>query len=239
MALADTPFLVTRAEPGASETAARLREMQLSPVLAPMLTLEVRDAGNMPPANTLSGLVFTSANGVRTYAAQRADRALSTWCVGPATAAAARAAGFAQIHQSSGNAADLAAFIQAHRRPDSRPLLHVANAAAAGGLKRALEAAGIAVTFAPLYDMKAADKFPDPVQALLTGAKPGVVLIHSAKGAAAFAALVGAYDLSAWRAVVISAPAAAPLTGLKMQDIAIAPHPDEDGLFAALATLSA
>ncbi len=239
MALAEFPILVTRAEPGASETVARLRAMQLSPVPASMLTLRMREAERMPAHIALSGLVFTSANGVRTYADQRTDRNLCAWCVGPATAEAARAAGFEQVQQSSGNAADLAAFILNHRAPDLRPLLHVANAAAAGGLKRALEAAGIAVIFAPLYEMTQAVKFSEGVHELLANGIPGVVLIHSAKGAAAFAALACAFDLSAWRAVAISDPAAAPLSGLYLQDIAVAKHPDEDGLFAALATLSA
>ena len=239
MALTDLPILITRAEPGASETAARLQDLALNPVLAPMLSLKVRPSVEMPLASSLSGVVFTSANGVRTYAAQRDDRALPAWCVGPATAAAARASGFEQIRQSSGNADDLARFILKERAPDNRPLLHVANAAAAGGLKRALEAAGLTVVFAPLYDMAPAPSFPDTVQDLLARGVTGIILIHSAKGATAFAALADEYDLSGWRAAVISKAAATPLSALNLQDIAIAEHPDEDGLFAALATLSA
>ena len=42
MDTARIPIIITRAEPGASETEARLRAMGLNPVLAPMLTLVPR-----------------------------------------------------------------------------------------------------------------------------------------------------------------------------------------------------
>lgn len=113
--MADTQptIIITRAMPGAAETEAHLREQRLNVVTAPMLSLETVPTPSLPSAASLSGLVFTSANGVRTYANTREDRDLTAWCVGPATARAARDTGFTDIRESAGNAADLVNFIAA------------------------------------------------------------------------------------------------------------------------------
>ncbi|NWG52209.1 MAG: uroporphyrinogen-III synthase, partial [Hydrogenophilaceae bacterium] len=88
-------LLVTRAEPGASETARRIEALGGEAALAPMLSIR-----NIPAdADTAhaQAVLFTSANGVAAFAAASAARALPVLCVGEATAAAARAAGFARV----------------------------------------------------------------------------------------------------------------------------------------------
>lgn len=237
------PVIVTRAEPGAGETAARLRAIGLTPVLTPMLSLRVAEARPLEDAAKLSGLVFTSANGVRVYADRTSERALPAWCVGPATAEAAHAAGFSDVHESAGNAVDLAKFIGANSSPSDKPLLHVANSAAAGTLKSTLEALGFNVAFAPLYEMQPAEATPPSLAKLLAETKPAIVLIHSAKGAAAFAKLLEAQNVGHWSGVSISEPAGLPLAELGLGSVHVAETPNEDGLFDALqraiATLSA
>lgn len=241
--MTERPIIVTRAEPGAGETAARLRAIGLTPVLTPMLSLRVSEAHPIEDAAKLSGLVFTSANGVRVYADRMSERALPAWCVGPATADAAHAAGFADVHESAGNAVDLAKFIAANTSPSEKPLLHVANSAAAGTLKSTLEALGFDVVFAPLYEMQPAETVSPSLQTLLDEDKPAIVLIHSAKGAAALANLLPAQDVRHWTGVSISEPASLPLAALNLGSIHIAKAPNEDCLFDALtqaiATLSA
>ena len=243
MSLAEIPIIVTRAEPGASETAARLQAAGQTPILAPMLSLQALPDTPLPTPEQISGLVFTSANGVRTYADRRADRHLPAWCVGPATAAAARDAGFDSVLESAGNAVDLARFIADKAPVPTTPLLHVANSAAAGTLKATLESWGYPVSFAPLYEMQPATNLPEPVQRLVTQNETAIVLVHSEKGASAFAAAVAARRLSNWLAVAISDRASAPLEPLDLSAIYKADIPNEDSLFAALetalATLSA
>ena len=161
----------------------------------------------------------------------------------PATATAAREADFEIVHESAGNAADLAEFIARNSSPGTLPLLHVANGAAKGDLKRALTGHGFETVFAPLYDMRPAERLSDPTLAALSAQKPSIVLIHSAKGAQRFAELCprGAREQVAIAA--ISDFAARPLKGLDFNRIQIASSPNEDGLFealeAVLATLSA
>lgn len=233
---ASYPILVTRAEPGARETFERLRERQLNACLAPMLSLKLRADELLPSMADVSGLVFTSANGVRVFANQCPDRALPAWCVGPATAMAARDAGFSAIHESAGNAEDLANYIARHATPDSRPLLHVANAAATGSLQRRLKAHGFSVIFTPLYEMQPAAHLSQDVADQLRHAETGIVLIHSAKGAAAFASLARPFRLERWHLVGISTPALAPLGSIAFAERHIARAPNESGLFDALDT---
>lgn len=237
------PVIITRAQPGADETAQRVQRMGLSAIVSPVLTQQDRSEAALPDAETLSGLVFTSANGVRAYSARRPDRTLPAWCVGPATAAAAREAGYAQVRESAGNAADLAAFIASQAAPATKPLLHVANAAAKGDLIKLLADHGFATVFAPLYDMRPAAALSDAARNALTCDTPCLVLIHSAKGAQRFADLCAEFCLNHLSAAVISDAAAKPLNVIKLSAIQIAPRPNEAGLFqaldTALATLSA
>jgi uroporphyrinogen-III synthase len=237
------PIIITRAEPGASETEARLRALSLTPIVAPMLSLQPRHDQDLPDPSTIAGLVFTSANGVRVFASRNQERTLPAWCVGPATAQAAHIAGFQSVLESSGNAVDLAHFISAHKSPEAAPLLHVANGAAAGTLKSTLEQDGHKVLFAPLYDMKPAETLASEVDQLMARHDPAIVLIHSQKGAEAFANLVAERSVSNLITVGISNAACKPMTRLGTGAIYVADAPNEDGLFAALqtaiATLSA
>lgn len=243
MSAADIPILVTRAEPGASATMAHLERQGLNALAAPMLSLQPRPQTPLPDDRKIAGLVFTSANGVRVYADRRHDRSLTSWCVGPATAEAARTAGFADIRESAGNAVDLANYIAAQIGPVDAPLLHVANEAATGTLQQTLTALGYDVLFAPIYAMRPADRLPNSVKHLVAHGGPAIVLIHSAKGATAFDHLIDAATLQHWHLVAISESACAPLATRAANATYIADAPNEAGLMRALdkalATLSA
>ena len=208
-----------------------------------MLSLVELPDSDMPKPSDISGVVFTSANGVRTYAARRNDRHLPAWCVGPATSQAARDGGFETVHESAGNAVDLAHFITTRTPVPERPLLHVANAAAVGTLKETLESQGYRTVFAPLYDMRPARSLPDEVARCLDRNARTIILLHSEKGARAFAALTISRELINCIGVAISDRASGPLERSNLRAIYTAEAPNEDGLFAALeialATLSA
>ena len=94
---------VTRAEPGASRTAARLGALGFEPVVAPLLTIRT-----LTPVIDLSGvaaLAFTSVNGVTAFAALNADRDKPVFAVGDATAEAAREAEAAKQRRLCGRPA--------------------------------------------------------------------------------------------------------------------------------------
>lgn len=232
----DIPIIVTRAEPGAEETYQRLKTRNLNAIKSPVLELVLNNSITVPAPETLSGLIFTSANGVRTFSARSQSRGLPAWCVGPATAAAARRAGFEDIYESAGNALDLAAFIQDRASPSEKAFLHVANSAAKGDLKRALEGAGYRVAFCPLYEMRPAKSLSTDAHEALSKRDMTIVLIHSAKGAEAYARLAKSSEPHSILAVTISESASRPLKSMSLSGLFIADVPNEDGLFAALGT---
>ncbi|MCA8900724.1 MAG: uroporphyrinogen-III synthase [Hyphomonas sp.] len=230
--MVSAPVIVTRAEPGASETLARLTAKGIEAIASPMLQLAAL-SGAAPDMDGISHLVFTSANGVRFFAEACDWRAGVAWCVGPSTAAAARAAGFAHVHEGRGDAGDLAGDMIAALPPESGGILHVANEAAAGELVARLSAAGLGARFAALYETRPMGHLaPEAAAALAAG--PVFVLIHSAKGAAAFSDVCGPLQHAV--IVAISAAAAWPLQGLGASAIVIAEAPNEAALMEALAT---
>lgn len=227
-------ILVTRAQPGASETAARLCDLGFMPLVSPALTLE---AVTPPPPLDLSdlqGVVFTSANGVRALVERTPPPVPTAWCVGPATCAEARASGFANTISADGNADDLAALIMAKADPAAGALLHIANAAAGRVLVSALAAAGFDARFAGLYAPHAASRFAGLAKRALESGNVSAVLFHSARGARAFAALAAPFDLSQTVAVGVSEKALAPAARLGWLASAAAEKPNEDALLAAL-----
>ena len=241
MRAASIPILVTRAEPGASETALRIERQGGRALKTPVLEIQPRTQEALPDLRSLSGLIFTSANGVRAFAERSPDRQLPAWCVGPATAAASREARFETVYESAGNAVDLANYIAQHSASEagSGPLLHVANHAAKGDLKRTLEAHGFRVSFAPLYEMREAFSLSPSAEQALTDLGPTIALIHSAKGAEAFVRLCANLNVRNLNIVAISTAATQPLVALAPKDTQVAPAPNEDGLFEALASVIA
>ncbi len=227
--------IVTRAEPGASETASLLVAQGYRAIVSPMLRIVPQpfDPGLL---DGVRHLLFTSANGVRSFSASGASGAgLTAWCVGPSTAKAARAAGFGTVIDADGDAETLGRLILSAQPPPVPPLLHVANAAAAGNLAASLTAAGLATRFAAPYRAEPAPALSDAAQSALAGPAPVAILIHSAKAAEALA--MSGTDLAAAALVGISPAALAPLSHRPRQTTAVAAAPNEAALMAALASV--
>ncbi|MGE6699614.1 uroporphyrinogen-III synthase [Hyphomonas sp. NPDC076900] len=224
--------IVTRTQPGADETAASLIRRGYRALLSPML--QIIPCGLDPAAlNGVRDLIFTSANGVHAFAASGTPaEGLTAWCVGPSTAAAAaRETGFSKVVEGDGDAEDLARLILTARAEISGPLLHIANDAAAGNLVATLKDAGLPARFAAAYRTEPAPALSAPALAALKDG-PALLLVHSAKGAAAIVQTGVKLDHAV--VVAISAAAAAPLQGIPLAGLHIAGRPNEDALMASL-----
>lgn len=237
------PVLICRAQPGADETAERVAALGLTPIVTPSIQIVSDPDIALPDLATVSGLVFTSANGVREFSGRNLERGLTAWCVGPATALAAREAGFADVQASAGDSEDLAAFIlEAIPKPE-KPLLHIANRAASGRLSKALKAKGYALIFCPLYLAEPVNRLTAAATDVLNLSAPKIVLLHSKKGAEAFFNKAAGFDLSQLSVVAISELAAGPARSFALQKTKLAKEPNETALMTALqetyATLSA
>lgn len=216
---------VTRAQPGAAHTAARLTERGLDPVVLPLIEIRAL-APALPDLAAFDGLIFTSLNGVAAFTdlGPSAEAfALPVFAVGDATARSARAAGFAMVRSADGDVEALAEMIR-QTAPGAR-LLHPAALQPAGDLSGALEGAA-EIHVLPVYEAVATDLAPP--------AAFDIVLIHSPRAARELAARLLAAEASGRMAVAISAAAAEPLTALGFSAVDTAQTPDETGLLDAL-----
>lgn len=231
-------IIVTRAEPGASETMRRLGEAGYSAICSPMLELKALE-GAVPDLSGIHNLVFTSANGVRFFLEAMGGMTgelagLTAWCVGPATRLAAHEAGFERFVNADGNADDLARHILAS--PDRKEgYLHIANSAAAGNLVSRLVASGRDARFLALYETIPVTRLTEAAAAAIETPDPCIILLHSAKGAEAFRAASEALCLDTSLFVAISEAAGAPLKAFDGLLIHYADRPNEESLMNALA----
>ena len=216
---------VTRSQPGAEATAARLRAVGLEPVVRPVL--EVRPIADADlDLTAVDALAFTSGAAVSAFATLSPRRDLVVFAVGDATAERARAAGFADVRSAAGDAAGLAAAIaKAADRP--RLVLNPAALEPAVDLVALLARSGVAARAQPVYRT---------VESALSYAPRGVtaVLVHSAKAARRVAALVGAGEAGRIAAYALSPAVAAPLGAAGFAKLAVAAFPDEASLLNLL-----
>lgn len=210
---------ITRTRPAARETADRLMALGHDPVIAPLLA--VRVLGGEGPVPAHAALAFTSRNAVAVWAGLSPDRAQPVFCVGDATAEAARAVGFRHVHSASGDARALAALI---REAAPGPVLAPGPTRPAADLA-ALVGPAVHVIPRAVYGTVETDiPAPGPIDG---------VLFHSARAALAFARRHAA-SAPGHIALALSGAVAEPLMALGFAEVRIAARPDEDALLATL-----
>jgi len=211
-------LLILRPEPGARRTLARAAALGLDARSLPLFEVVALPWEAPDPAD-FDALLLTSANAVRQADLAR-YHSLPVHAVGAATAQAALDAGFADVQTGPGDVASLLASLTPPLR-----LLHPC-----GADRRDAEASGIAIVHMPVY----ASRLADPAGLDDALAEAPVVLLHSPRAAARFAALVA--DREELRLAAISA-AAAQAAGTGWRAVAIATTPDDQALLAIAARL--
>lgn len=226
-------ILVTRSEPGASETAARLRAAGFDAIIEPLFAI-APIAADIPDFDALA---FTSANGARQFARLSPRRDARVFCVGARTAQAARDVGFTEVVSADSDVHALADLI-ARKLPRDLRLLHVGNAESRGDLAERLSAGGHAARFVAIFQAVPVQSPGPHLAALLAGEERiDAVMAHSPRAAIILAGFAdGVAKRSPLPIVAISEAAAAPLAG-RATRIEIAATPDEAALISALARL--
>jgi uroporphyrinogen-III synthase len=216
---------ITRAQPEAERTAARVRERGADAIVAPLLTIV--PCGYDTNTEGAQALIFTSSNGVRAFPDARGARDRIVLAVGDATAEAAREAGFADVRSADGDVASLAALAKAVLDPAKGKLIHIAGDHVAGDLSGELRAAGFSIERRLAYASVAANKVPAGLRGPLD-----IVLLHSARAAVTFVAL-GAPNAAELTAGCLSEAVAQAAAKTSWKRIVVAPRPREDDLLAA------
>ncbi|WP_226623984.1 uroporphyrinogen-III synthase [Alloyangia pacifica] len=217
-------LLLTRPRAASERFLGALRDGGVSgftPVLSPLI--EVETTGPLPEMTGVTGLIFTSANGVRAYAGLGGEPLSLCYAVGEATARAARDICM-DPKVAQGDAAALRALVL-EEAPGGR-LLHLRGTHARGDLAARLTAAGQPCAEAVIYDQPTRRLSSGAVSAL-RGQLPVVVPLFSPRSAAVFAA--AARDVNATAplfAAYMSAEVEAALSGLYVLDSEIVLRPD-------------
>jgi len=227
--------LITRPEPGASESAARLAALSFLPVLAPLLTIRALPT-RLPDPARVQAILVASGNAISSVPEN--FRALPLLAVGAATADRARAAGFFRVHSAEGDAAALAALAAAQCRPKGGPLLLVTGRDQGKELAAALRAQNFQVLRRVVYTTVPARALPQAAIAALRAEKINAVLFFSAATAHIFVRLATnaglARHLNGVDAISIGQPAAVALKALPWRQIRVAPRPNQDAMLAML-----
>jgi uroporphyrinogen-III synthase len=206
-------ILITRPEPAASRTAAKLATLGHEALVVPLMTARPLDW--TPPTEVADAIAFTSALALEHGGPElQAFHHLPAYAVGEATAAAARAAGFRDVRAGS---ADAAVLFATAAGDGIRTLLHLA-----GRDRIATAPAGLIVIVRELYAV-------DPVDAVPPAAD--IALVYSARAAAQLATIVGA--AKSGLSVAALSPAVAAALGSGWHRVMVAATPDEEALFAA------
>jgi uroporphyrinogen-III synthase len=220
--------LVLRAAGDAAATAARLAARGHAPLVAPLF--DPRPLPWEPPARPPAALALTSARAAELAGpGLAAFAALPAWCVGEATARAARAAGLARAQAlGAGGAAGLAVAIAALDPPPARLLW------LAGRERVAIPPIpGCVVEERAVYAVELLPLAPAAARALAGGAID-CVLLHSPRMAAWFAAECDRLGLARGQLQLAAlSPGVAAAAGPGWAGVSIADRPEEAALLAA------
>ncbi len=229
--------LVTRPEEDAAPLAAALAERGVEVSVEPLLT--IRPIPDAPiDLREVQALLFTSANGVRSLAALAAERNLPGWrdlpafAVGDASAAAARAAGFARVESAGADVTALARLVIDRLDPKAGPLFHAAGSAVAGDLAGMLTEAGFTLRREMLYAAKPAEQLSPATVTALANGDFDLALFFSPRTAATFATLARAAGdgvvngCAAAAAVCLSPAVAAAARELPWREVRVAARPE-------------
>ena len=213
--------MVLRPAPGADRTIAALTAMGLPAIRLPLFA--VRSVAWTMPAGDFDAVVLTSANAVRHAGPALAALGLPVLAVGPATAAAARAAG---MTLAATGEADVAALLEA-QAPHYPRLLHLA------GQDRVDDPRLSATVTVYAVD-------PLPVERGAAGALSGsVALVHSPRAAIRLCAVMAAHglDRGSTRLAALSAAVAAAAGG-GWDAVAVADRPIDAAIVAVARRLA-
>ncbi|MCK0208247.1 uroporphyrinogen-III synthase [Starkeya koreensis] len=229
--------LVTRPQPDAQATAARLAAAGHQSIVDPMLAVEAIADARLPDGR-FDAVVLTSVNGARLLGRRsefEAIGALPLYTVGHRTAAAADHSG--PMHIAGGNGAALVGLLRA-TLPRGARLLHVAGEERAVDLGAALAGDGIHTELFVIYRTVPARALAAATLAAAAAGAIDAAFHFSPRTAATLAARASAAGASAHfrhiRHLCFSANVAAPLAaeGWRTE---VAAAPTEEALFALIA----
>jgi uroporphyrinogen-III synthase len=227
--------LITRPEPGASETATRISAMGLTPIVAPFLEIR-RTRVRLPSPGQIGAIIFASGNAIDPVSA--GYHSLPALAVGVATADRAIRAGFANVVSADGDANALASLVRAQINPRAGTLLLVSGRGQSVALAAELRQSGYRVARRVVYSAAPVTSLPHIARTALTTDHVRTVLFFSTETARCFMRLVDAAGLLAnlrnREAITIGAKVGMALRSEYWARVSVAGKPTQDEMLALL-----
>ena len=229
-------MLVTRPEPDASDTIARLSALDIEAIGLPLLERAPLATG-LPDAKGFAGLALTSANALRTLSDRNALTpflGLRVFAVGDKTAMAAHMAGFKDVVSTGGTLAHLVEYI-AHAKLTG-PVFYPAASHQSGDLAKSLAPFGVMVVTARIYEMRAVEAIPEAVLEAIDLGRFAAALFYSRRTAETFVTLtkgrLGRAARTKLGVLCLSEQVAEPLIAGHFVRIGLPDHPSEEAMMA-------
>lgn len=228
-------MLITRPEPGASDTATRVAALGLMPVVTPLLEIHPLRPP-LPDASRLQAILVTSANAIA--ALPDSHRHLPLFAVGQATASRARSAGFGSVASADGDATALAILVERNCDRKAGPLLLASGRGQGGPLAADLRARGFLIIRRVVYAAVPVAVLPDAARTALSAGSLAAALFFSAETARHAVRLLRSTRLTeavrSVEAVAIGSAAGVALEALPWRRIRVAARPNQDAMLALL-----
>jgi len=236
-------MLVTRPEPDASETAARLGALGIEGVPCPLLVHTTLPA-SLPDAAGFGAMAVTSTNALRALDERGvlgSYTGLPLYAVGHRTAAVAQSMGFTQVSYAEGGNFGSLVELLAHA-PLTGPIFYPAARDMSGDLARSLAPFGRMVITTPIYAMDPVDELPAHAIESFAGNSIDAVLLYSRRTAETFVRLADAHIDRLERRHIgmlcISEAVAEPLFDAHFVRVGLAEHPSEQAMMGLALSFS-
>ncbi|MCW5721354.1 MAG: uroporphyrinogen-III synthase [Devosia sp.] len=228
-------MLVTRPEPDAQSSVARLGALGIEAVAAPLMVRRTLSF-SAPPAAGFSAVAVTSTNALRALAEREALAAflhLPLFAVGDRTAHEARQLGFTEVYAAGGTLDTLVTAI-ARARVEG-PIFYAAGKHLSGDLAHALAAHGLMVVTTTVYDMVAQPDLSSEVLGQIEAGAFDAVLVYSQRTAEIFCAATTSLSPDARKNlafICLSEKVAQPLIGARFNRLYLSDHPSEEAMMS-------
>ena len=216
---------------------AALEKRGVGAFISPMLHITVKTDLQID-LEGVQAILFTSANGVRAFAALTSRRDIPVYAVGERTGVVAEENRFLNVESAGGDVEKLAQLVRERCKPTDGVLLHPAGSALAGDLSGMLGAAGFAVRRVEIYAARPAIGFSREIRMALLDGEVDLVMFFSPRTAKTFIDLAIAEGLEPvcekLEALCLSEAVADAADPIMWRQVLVAPRPTQDALLAIL-----
>ena len=222
--------LLTRPEADSMRIAGLVASRGYVPVVAPLLQVR-RLYPDLP--RDVQAVLVTSANGLDPHTSWP----VRVLAVGDATAACARASGFADVVSAKGDGNALVALAVAELQPEAGPVLLLSGLGQGDAVAAGLRQSGFRVVRRVTYAAEPVAAFPPEAAAALAAGTLHAAIFLSGETAAAFVRLLPAstiHNLQGVLGLAIGKAAADALELLPWREIRLAHTPNLDNVLALL-----